>query len=471
MHFMRWAELFVLHSLVGGTMQSLARIVVACTAAVVASPRDAIAEEHGHPAPPVREMAEQGGLEQALAREVRIEDVLEIAASGNPEIREAQERVLGASARAAAAGRLPDLEAKYEQWGVPLARPYALNEAGTIMVGLRQTIPAPGVLGARSRAAGGDAGMLAEVQRARQQDIRVRVKRVFYDYYRSYHEYRIHLEHVSLESHIVELARQNYQVGRATQQDVLRAVVDLSRLHNDVADIVQQVESSKAQLNMLMGRPTSAALGPPSDITPALVQVDAAQMERLVQEKRPEVASAKLGIERSQAALDAARTESLVPNIMIGADYWYQPTSAVHHAYAAMVSINLPWLNGRHRDEVREAQHALAADVRAFESARNAALYEVRDASARLAAAQQSFRIINGDLLPQARQSFEAAQAAFAAGQGDALGLLDSARSYLQVRLEHVRALTRLSSSFGDLERAAGADLAQAVPAAEEKHQ
>src|SRR6267142_3656292 len=108
MHFVRWAELFVLHSLVGGTMQSLARVVVACTAAVVASPRGAIAEEHGHPAPPARDIAAQGGLEQALAGEVRIEDVLEIAASGNPEIREAQERVFGASARAAAAGRLPD---------------------------------------------------------------------------------------------------------------------------------------------------------------------------------------------------------------------------------------------------------------------------------------------------------------------------------------------------------------------------
>jgi len=452
-------------------MQCLARFVVACTAALIASPKGAIAEEHGHPVPAAPERADPGGVEQALAREVRIEDVLDVAAKMNPEIHEAQERFLGATARAGAAGRLPDLEAKYEQWGVPLARPYALNEAGTIMVGLRQTIPAPGVLGARSRAAEGDARMLAEVQHARQQDIRARVKRAFYDYYRAYHEYRIHLEHVALESHIVELARQNYQVGRSTQQDVLRAVVDLSRLHNDVADILQQMESGKAQLNTLMARPIGAALGPPSEITPVLGHIDAAQLERMVQENRPEVASTKLGIERSQAALDAARTEARLPNIMVGADYWYQPTSAVHHAYAAMVSISLPWLNARHRDEVREAEHALAADVRAFESTRNAALYEVRDAAARLAAAQQSFRITNGDLLPQARQSFEAAQAAFAAGRGDALGLLDSARSYLQVRLEHVRALTRLGSSFGDLERAAGADLAKAVPAAEEKHQ
>jgi len=65
---------------------------------------------------------------------------------------------------------------------------------------------------------------------------------------------------------------------------------------------------------------------------------------------------------------------------MVGADYWYQPTSSVHHAYGAMVSINLPWLNGRHRDRVREEEHALAGDIRALESARNAALFDLRDA-------------------------------------------------------------------------------------------
>ena len=103
-------------------MQCLARFVVACTAAVIASPKVAIADEHAHPVPPTLEAGDHSGVEQALAREVRIEVVLDIAAKVNPEIHEAQERLLGATARAGAAGRLPDLEAKYEQWGVPLAR-------------------------------------------------------------------------------------------------------------------------------------------------------------------------------------------------------------------------------------------------------------------------------------------------------------------------------------------------------------
>ncbi len=220
-----------------------------------------------------------------------------------------------------------------------------------------------------------------------------------------------------------------------------------------------------------MARPVDAPLGPPAEISPVPLQGNEAAAQGAVPELRPEIASAKRGVERSEAALDAVRTEATVPSITVGADYWYQPTSEVHHAYGAMVSINLPWLSGGRRDRVREAEHALAADMRALESARNAALFDLRDAQARLKAAQQSYRIIDGDLLPQARQSFESARAAFAAGKGDALGLLDAARSYLQVRVEHARALARLGSSSADLERAVGADATGPALPVQEIHQ
>ncbi len=129
--------------------------VAAFSAVVIASTTRALAQSAVHEHAP--QTTDPNVDAQGLAREVRLETVLEVAQRANPEIHEAQERVLSATARASSAGRLPDLEAKYEQWGVPLARPYALDEAGTLMLGLRQTIPAPGVLGARSRAAGGEA--------------------------------------------------------------------------------------------------------------------------------------------------------------------------------------------------------------------------------------------------------------------------------------------------------------------------
>jgi outer membrane protein TolC len=142
---------------------------------------------------------------------------------------------------------------------------------------------------------------------------------------------------------------------------------------------------------------------------------------------------------------------------MVGLDYWYMPMNPdTHHGYGAMLSMNLPWLSGRRRDQEREAEHTLRAEQHALESARNAVRYELRDASARAAAARQSFAIIDQELQAKALRSLEATQAAYAAGQGDALTLLDALRSYLQVRIERVRALAEVATSQADLERAAG---------------
>ncbi len=399
--------------------------------------------------------------EAELVRETKLDTVLRLALERNPDLHESQERLGAALERVPAAARLPDLELKYEQWGVPLRRPFALGQAQTLMLGLRQTFPAPGSLDAKSRAALEEAKLALDTRHAREQDIIAQVRRAFYEYYRADREYRIHLEHVDLATRVVELARANYQAGRGSQQDVLRTIVELSRLHNDIAAIEQQRISSRALLNSLMARDPDAPLGPPAEFEPPRQAIRIDKAEQLLESSRPELLAASRASRRSEASLNAAQNTAHWPSFMVGADYWYMPTSDSHHAYGAMFAMSLPWLNPRHREEVREAEHALAADRRALESVRNAARYQLRDAAARYDAAQQSFTIIDRDLLPQARQSYQAGQAAFASGQGDALGLLDALRSYLQVRLERSRALAHLQTALADLERTVGADLSQ----------
>src|ERR1044071_7844850 len=102
-----------------------------------------------------------------LARSARLETILRVALERNPDLAENQARARAAGALSQAASRLPDLEAKYEQWGVPLQRPYALDEAQMLMLGVRQTFPAWGSLDARGRAAAEDAGSAQDAARAR----------------------------------------------------------------------------------------------------------------------------------------------------------------------------------------------------------------------------------------------------------------------------------------------------------------
>ena len=54
--------------------------------------------------------------------------------------------------RARAEGALPPPELMAELWQVPLKRPYAVDDAGMLMLSLRQNVPAPGARAARAEA-------------------------------------------------------------------------------------------------------------------------------------------------------------------------------------------------------------------------------------------------------------------------------------------------------------------------------
>jgi outer membrane protein TolC len=391
-----------------------------------------------------------------LARSARLETILRVALDRNRDLAESQARARAAEARSRAASRLPDLEAKYEQWGVPLARPYALDEANTLMFGLRQTFPAWGSLDARGRAATEEAAGVQAAERARRHEVAAQVRRAYAAYYGADQELRLHLEHVGLTSRILELARLNQRTGHGGLQDVLRLELELTRLHADIARVERQQRSSSALLNALMDRPPDAPLGPPEDLT-VVPTGDVAALERGLDANRPEIAAATRAVRRSEALLDGTRHAARFPQVMVGLDYWYMPTFPdFQHAYGAMVAINLPWLSGRRREESREAEETVQAEQHALEATRNVVRYQLRDAAARVDSARQSFSIIDQDLLAQAKRSLDAIQAAYAAGRGDAVGVLDALRSYLQVRIDRVRALAELASSQADLERAAG---------------
>jgi outer membrane protein, heavy metal efflux system len=400
--------------------------------------------------------ARSNSAERSLSEEANLAVILRLALAEHPELAEARERAAAARELAPAAARLPDPEFEYELWAQPLARPLALDEAQMHMFGVRQTFPAPGSLDAQSKSASARADVASRAHLAREQDLVARVRRAYAEYYRADREYRIHLEHVLLEQQALDAARAQYQGGRGTQQDVLRVAVELSRLHNDISAIDRDRRTARGLLNTLMARAIESPLGPPAALEPAALDVRLDQLEHLVADRRPEIAAAVSAIESRASDLDAARSTASWPSFMVGLQYMYMPPENDPHNYGVMFSLSLPWLNPRHREEVRAAEAQLAAERSALSSTRYAARYELFEAVERLKAARESFAIIERDLLPQAKQSFESAEAAYRGGQADALGMLDALRSLLDVRLERERALARIETALADTERAVG---------------
>lgn len=409
-------------------------------------------------------------FDRELGAAPRLATILRVIAERNPDLREAAERARASEARTRAAARLPDPELKGELWGVPLSRPVGLDQANTVMIGMRQSFPAWGSLDARERAAHEDALAAGDAVEARRQDVAAQARRAFAAYGRADREYRIHLEHVGLTSRVMEISRSLYQVGHGSQQDLLRAQAEVSRLHVDLAGVEQQRRSAQALLNALMDRDPEAVLGPAPEAAGVDADTDVAggggagEATRRLELQRPELRAAARAVKRSEAALDVARREAIFPSLMIGADYWYMPTAPMHHAYGAMVSMSLPWLNPRRRDEVKAAERTGAADRSALQAQQTAARFQLRDADVKLRASRETLALIRNRVLPDARRSFESVQALFQSGRGDVTPVLDASRNYLQVRIEEVRAVAELESSRADYARAAGLPVAELIP-------
>jgi outer membrane protein TolC len=319
------------------------------------------------------------------------------------------------------------------------------------MIGANQTFPASRTLKARAAVADADAGVAALGEATRRRELVAQIRQAFAEYYRTDRQLRLHQEHVALTQELIELGRSAYRSGTSGQQDLLRLGLELSRIHGQLAHMEPERVAAAALLNALMNRPLEAPLGPPAELTTG--SAGTAPPSDLA---RTEIAVAKKNIERSEAAVSLAKANASLPSLMLGADYMYMPMNAHMHGYTAMVGLNLPWISPGRTDEVRAAEQTLIAERRAFESTQTTVRYEILQARTQYEAAAASYEVLNRDVMIQAERNLEAARASYAGGQGGSLNLLDALRSYLEVRIDKVRALVHLESARAELDRVCG---------------
>jgi outer membrane protein TolC len=431
---------------------------VACAAGTAAT---AAAEPGAKPSDANVQRPSEGELarlERSLAETATLPAILKIALAKNPDLAEARGRVRAAREAAPAVSRLPDPEFEYQLWAQPLVRPVALGEAQMHMFGLSQTFPAPGTLGAEEAAAAAQTEVTLQVQHVRERELVARVRRAYAEYQRAERESGVHKDHAALTQQALDVVRAAYQGGRGTQQDVLRAQVEMTRLHSQVVVVESERRTTRALLNVLMARAPDAPLGPPTDNELGKVELRAEPLERLAA-SRAETTAAKSAIRAREQELEAARASGRWPSFMVGVQYMYMPLMEEPHNYGVTLGMSLPWLNPRYGEQVRAAEARAAAERDALSSSRNAARYELHAALERLKAAQETLTIIERDLLPQAQQSFESAQAIYRGGQADSLSLFDALKSLLDIRIERERALARVQVALADVERAIGRPL------------
>src|SRR5260370_28891787 len=110
----------------------------------------------------------------------------------------------------------------------------------------------------------------------------------------------VHLASVELLRQIADVSQTKYASGRISQQDVLKPVVELSKLHGDLLMFEEQAGIAAARLNTLLARRPDAPIGPLTEPTEQTLLRAPSELHRLALEHQPELPRAHLEIEKTE---------------------------------------------------------------------------------------------------------------------------------------------------------------------------
>lgn len=385
-----------------------------------------------------------------------LDEIERTALIENPEIRVAARRLAVVEAHAPVAGALDDPSLMYRGWQVPLRQPWNYNAAQNMFM-LSQTLPGFGKRSLRTSVAQADVAEAKAALEATRLDVRIRVRKAFYDLLRAEDGLRIHDEHVDIARQAVEAARIKYAVGKVPQQDILKAQISVTRLAEHLIHFEQDIELAQAHLDTLLGRDPHEPINVGGDYGISIALPSLETLEREALQSRPDLSQAQAAADKSRKE-QALSQKAFSPDFTVSAGYMLMPRgSEFRNNYMVEGSITLPWLNRRkHNAEIAESTAMVTEKDAEADALRNAAFGQIQEALVQTKAAQKLASIYRKSLRPQAEATLHSTVIAYENDRTEFLDLLDSQMTVIDLDLAYFQALADFEARLADLELAIG---------------
>lgn len=384
-------------------------------------------------------------------------DLIQQALARNPELVAARQQWEVASQRITQARTLEEPTLSVQWWNAPES--FNLGRAENTIIGLSQKFPFPGKLALKEKVASRSADMTEQAVRAKERDLIARLKQVYYDLFLAHKAIQIHHEQIDLLKQFVEIANAKFRAGKGSQVDVLKALVELSTLHQQLPVLEQRRDTAQGKLNQLLDRDPRLPLAPPQEPREGRFDQDLEDLYRAATTARPELKAADLAVQRNEQSRALALRE-YYPDINVGVQR-FQNFQAPN-GFGAVVSINLPfafWAKPKYDAAVQEAAAAVAAARAEHRTLENLTRFQIRDLLAKVRASWEVAVLYRTTVLPQAEQGVEAARAGYRTGRTGFLDLIEADRAWRGFQLEYYRALVEREYRLAELEQVIGADL------------
>jgi outer membrane protein TolC len=374
--------------------------------------------------------------------ELTLEVAEQLALTADPAVAGARARGLALQQQAVADGQLPDPKLGFGAYNVPVDSFSLDREPMTqLFTRLQQSFPRGDTLRyQRQRSEWLGRAEFATAALKRRQ-IERDVRSTFLELYYQQQAAVVVQQSRGLFQQLVDITGAHFAAGRVSQQDVLEAQLELSRLDDRAARIAGDIDEQRAELARWLGDTAQQPISAEFPMLPALPSY-AALGDGLVQ--HPSVQSATAQVQADQQMVRAAR-EQYKPGWDVGVEYRKRfgedaDGDDLPDMLAAMVTMDLPLFTGKRQDK------RLAASRQNTEAARQLREQRLLELQRTLATTYARWTRLNEQealysdrLVTEAADNSDAALHSYQSGVTGFATLMRARITELDVRLQELR--------------------------------
>jgi cobalt-zinc-cadmium efflux system outer membrane protein len=390
-----------------------------------------------------------------------LSEFIQAALNENPQIKATDKEWQAALQRIPQVKSLPDPMLSFSHFGQSVETRLGPQRN---KISVSQMFPFFGKLSIKGEVAHSQAWILEAQYRAVKADIILKVKQTFFSLYWFDKALKISQEEKEVLQRLVRVAQKKYETGQATQQDVLKAQLEISKVLDKILSLKQGRKAVAAEMNALLNRPVEASVWIVDEVEVPGIQFELVELYEWAKENRPELIKVQRLIEKGEKSLKLTK-KNYYPDFHVMFDYIDIGSGTTtspedgRNAWMGSVGINIPLWRKRLRAAEAEEATKLEASEDLYRNIENETLSRVNELFFEAKTVEEQIKLYRYSLLPQAEQSFKASEIGYLAGKVDFLNLLESERMILMIKTGYHKAVSDLNKSLARLERIVGKEL------------
>lgn len=415
-----------------------------------------------HQSPEVATTAASPSVSPSFSEPQHLDAYLQIALEQNPKIQAARKVVEAKAYQVPQAASLED--PNLNVMGYPF-NPYVPQQAaGRVRseVTVSQKLTWIGKLRSASSAAEAETDMARASLAAAELEVVERTTRAYYELAYAERALTIIKKQRELLVDVINVAEVQYRTNKVSQQDVLRAQVELANTDSELVRARQELAMAQASLARQLHISPDSPLATEGDVSVQTISQDLQLLYDTAIAMRPELQAQLAQVERDRYRVDLARAQ-YVPDVTVAAD-WGNMTRSQALApeadgldmFGVGLMVNVPIYRKRLEAGVRQAEAEVVASAREYDVKRDEVLEEIRTLYVTARSQQELLSLLDSEIIPKTEQTFRVSLRSYEVGQIDLLQLIDNRRQLLVVQLNRQRLASQSRQTVAALERAIG---------------